>query len=55
MKLYGVVFVKGRVKKRVLSITMLDYAALSLWMRKYLEQEPNALEAWDGYEIIEVG
>lgn len=54
MKTYGVVFVKGRVKKRVLSISMLSYAALSLWMKNYLKQEPNALEAWDGYEIIEV-
>lgn len=55
MKRYGVVFVKGRIKKRVLSIEMLDYASLSLWMRKYLEQDPECLNGYDGYEIIEVG
>lgn len=53
--LYGIVFVKGKQRKRVLSIAMRDYAALSLWMKEYLKQEPNALEAWDGYEIVEVG
>lgn len=54
MKLYGVIFVKGRTKKRVLSISMRDYAALSLWMKKYLEQA-RCLDHYDGYEIIEVG
>lgn len=53
-KLYGIVFVRGRVKHRVLSISMLSYAALSLWMKNYLKQEPSCLDGWDGYEIIEV-
>lgn len=54
MKLYGIVFVKGSYKKRVLSIAMQNEAALKLWFNEYLKQDPMCLEAWDGYEIIQV-
>ena len=53
-KLYGILFVKGRKKKRVLSIAMQNEAALKLWFKNYLEQEPTCLDSWDGYEIAEV-
>ena len=54
MTLYGIIFVKGNKRKRVLSITMLNYAALSLWMKEYLKENSNCLDGYDGYEIVEV-
>lgn len=54
VKLYGILFVKGRKKKRVLSIAMQNETALKLWFKNYLEQEPDCLNGYDGYEIAEV-
>ena len=54
MTLYGVIFIKGNKRKRVLSISMRNYAALSLWMKEYLKEDPSCLDGYDGYEIIEV-
>lgn len=54
MKLYGILFVKGKFKKRVLSISMQNEAAIKLWFTQYLKQDPMCLEDWDGYEIVEV-